>query len=176
MKTLMFDGHVGRDGAVVKTTRTGKQYATFSVANKSFSNGEEKVEWFEVVSYDSNFIEKRAQYLGKGSYVIISGSLKTEVRPDQTGKLWINHYVTANTIDTPRISSKNSEQGVQVSTQEVPVVSVYTGDTASEVYSTPSSQVQVVGAKTSPTIAIPSPQVQVSTFNNENIDEDELPF
>ena len=167
MKTLMFDGHVGKNGTVVKSTSTGKKYASFSVANKSFANGEEKVEWFDVVSYDPIFIEKRAQYLNKGSYVIISGSLKTEVRPDQNGKLWVNHYVTANTIDTPRVGSKSSEQGISVGTQgNENGVSTYTGGTPS-----------IISTSTSQVATTPQPQVQVSvTGSIVNNDPDDLPF
>ena len=157
MKTLMFDGHVGKNGTVVKTTSTGKKYASFSVANKSFANGEEKVEWFDVTTFDPIFIEKRAQYLNKGSYVIIAGTLKTEVRPDQNGKLWVNHYVVANTIDTPRVGNKTTEQGIPVGTQEsISEVSTFTAGTPSAVNipsevtvkPQPEVQVSVVGATT----------------------------
>lgn len=165
MKTLMFDGRVGANGTEVKTTKNGNKYARFSVANNVYTNGEEKTEWFDVITYDPTFIEKRAQYLTKGSYVIISGSLKTEVRVDN-GKIWVNHYVTASTIDTPRFSSnKNSEQNT-VST-DTPIVSTYTGGTPS-VISVPSEAV-----------AVPSPQVSVvgashtANFDNET---DDLPF
>ena len=171
MKTLMFDGHVGKNGTVVKSTSTGKKYASFSVANKSFANGEEKVEWFDVVSYDPIFIEKRAQYLSKGSYVIISGSLKTEVRPDQTGKLWVNHYVTAATIDTPRVGNKSSDQSTQAgtTTETTPIVSVFTAGTPNSI----NIPAQVT--------ATPQPQVQVSVAGASNnvgsVDEvDDLPF
>ena len=170
MKTLMFDGHVGKNGTVVKSTSTGKKYASFSVANKSFANGEEKVEWFDVVSYDPIFIEKRAQYLNKGSYVIISGSLRTEVRPDQTGKLWVNHYVTANTIDTPRVGNKTSEQGIPIGNQDnVAGVSTFTAGTPSavnipsEVTATPQSAIQVSVAG-------------VTTGMNSFDNTDDLPF
>ena len=152
MKTLMFDGRVGANGTEVKTTKNGKVYARFSVANNAYINGEEKTEWFDVISYDPTFIEKRAQYLTKGSYVIISGSLRTEVKPDQSGKLWVNHYVTATTIDTPRFGGKSTEQGVQVGST-TPQVSTYTGSTptiieqpVSEVVAVPSPAVSVVGA------------------------------
>ena len=132
MKIISFDGRVGANGTEVKMTKNGRQYARFSVANNSFINGEEKTEWFDVITYDQNFIEKRAQYLTKGSYVIINGHLKTEVNVDQSNKVWINHHVTASTIDTPRFGTKNEQQTVQ--TQFTHLCEVFRCRTLGEAY------------------------------------------
>lgn len=175
MKTIIFDGRVGQKGTEVKTSKNGKQYARFSVANNAYINGEEKTEWFDVTVYDPTFIEKRAQYLGKGSYVIVTGSISTEVRPDQTGKVWVNHYVVATNIDTPRLGGKPENKDGATTTTTTPVVSTFTGGTKSDmiaetiptVSTLPVSQVSVQ----------PQPEVAVSVagagFNN---DPDDLPF
>jgi single stranded DNA-binding protein len=131
MKTILFDGRIGANGTEIKTTKSGKPYARFSVANNTFANGEEKTEWYDVITYDQNFIEKRATYLTKGSYVIINGAIRTEVKIDSSNKVWINHYVTATTIDTPRFGTK-SENANQVSDADStqPALSTFTGNTA----------------------------------------------
>ena len=56
MKTITFDGRIGASGAEVRTTKGGKPYVRFSVANNSFANGAEKTEWYEVTSYDEYII------------------------------------------------------------------------------------------------------------------------
>ena len=136
MKTILFDGRIGANGTEIKTTKTGKPYARFSVANNTFTNGEEKTEWFDVITYDQNFIEKRASFLTKGSYVIINGAIRTEVKIDQSNKVWVNHYVTATTIDTPRLGTKNDTTGqITDVTATHPTLSTFTGNTATVVNS-----------------------------------------
>lgn len=166
MKIISFDGRVGANGVEVKTTKTGISYATFSVANNSFTNGNEETEWFDVTSFDPNFIEKRAKNITKGTYVIINGQLRTKMNVDRSGKVWINQYVTANTIDTPRFGVKNENVSSQNTTND-PVVSTYTGGTPNIVtetapeyvaHNTPSMQPVTVGS------------------NGVEIENDDLPF
>jgi len=164
MKTIIFDGRVGQNGTEVKTSRNGKQYAKFSVANNAYINGEEQTEWFEVTVYDPTFIEKRAQYLGKGSYVIVTGSIRTEIRPDKTGKIWINHYVTASNVDTPRLGGKNENKEVNV-TESVPVVSTFTGGTKSDL--------SITNPTAIPCQVIAQPQPSLAVVGST---DDDLPF
>lgn len=161
MKLISFDGRVGANGVEIKTSKTGSTYATFSVANNSFYNGNEKTEWFEVTSFDPNFVEKRAKNIGKGTYVIVNGPLRTEVNVDKTGKLWINHYVTANTVDTPRFGTKG-ESSASVQTDSM---STFTGGTASQAFNSPAMS---TGVPVAPAVVGVSAGV-----NNES---DDLPF
>jgi single stranded DNA-binding protein len=164
MKIITIDGRVGANGTEVKSTTTGKTYARFSLANNTFANGEEKTEWFDIISYDQTFIEKRAQYLGKGSYVIVTGNFRTETRVDKTGKMWVNHYVTATNIDTPRLGSKNSDnQSTETIAVTSPMVSTITGGTKSETV--------VTG------LAQPKPSVaSVASSSTNTVYDDDLPF
>lgn len=128
MKQIIFDGRIGKD-AEVRTTRGGKPFVRFSVANNSFVGGQDKTEWFDVTSYDPYVIENRVKYLTKGTYVIISGSLNTETAV-KDGKIWQNQYVTATTIDTPNFGKRdNAEATSQVNESSAPVVSTYTAAT-----------------------------------------------
>lgn len=167
MKTIILDGRVGSNGTEIKTTKTGKPYARFSMANNTFSNGEEKTEWYDVMCYDPTFIEKRAQFCGKGTYLIVTGSIRTEVRIDDKNKVWINHYITATNIDTPRFSSKNetSETNDTTVSRNEPLLSTYTGSTTTNVESKVKA-VQIPETKVT---------VQGSTFS-VNPNDDDLPF
>ena len=179
MKTIIFDGRVGQNGTEVKTSKNGKQYARFSVANNAYINGEERTEWFDVTVYDQTFIEKRAQYLGKGSYVIVTGSINTEIRPDRTGKIWVNHYVTATNVDTPRLGGKNENKDASASTT-TPVVSTFTGGTKSDLTESPMTTNMPQDAAPSQVSVQPEPNVAVSVAgvgasSSENY-VDDLPF
>lgn len=176
MKTIIFDGRVGQNGTEVKTSKSGKPYAKFSVANNAYINGEEQTEWFDVTVYDPTFIEKRAQYLGKGSYVIVTGNIRTEIRPDKTGKIWVNHYVTATNVDTPRLGGKN-ENKETASGSSAPVVSTFTGGTKSDLSETAPSTFSTSMAQVN---SQPNSDVAVSVVgassNNVHEDSDDLPF
>ena len=114
MKTMTFDGRIGASGAEVRTTKGGKPYVRFSVANNSFANGAEKTEWYEVTSYDEYIINNRVKYLTKGTYVIITGNPNIEVNV-RDGKIWLNQYITATTIDTPSFKKKEDDGTVSES-------------------------------------------------------------
>lgn len=118
MKQISFDGRIGKD-AEVFATRGGRKYVRFSVANDTFINGENKTEWFDVTSYDPYVVENRVKYLSKGRYVIVHGSLNTEVNA-KNGKIYLNQYVTANCIDTPLFGKKDDEKEEKVSTYTAP--------------------------------------------------------
>ena len=135
MKTITFDGRIGASGAEVRMTKGGKPYVKFSVANNSFANGAEKTEWYDITSYDPYIIENRVKFLTKGTYVIISGTPNVEVNVDRNGKVWLNQYVTASTIDTPTFKKKD-EDGAQSTVTENAGVSTYTGGTQSQYSST----------------------------------------
>lgn len=128
MKNLTFDGRLGAD-AEVKTTKSGKRYVKFSVANNTYSSGDTKTEWFDVTSFDPFVIEKRLNQLKKGRYVIVTGQLDVEANVDENRKLWLNQYVTANSIETPSFGGAKRDESPA---EEVPSdLSTYTGGTLS---------------------------------------------
>ena len=120
MKQISFDGRIGKNAEVL-ATKGGRKYVRFSVANDTFVNGENKTEWFDVTCYDPYVVENRVKYLSKGRYVIVHGSLNTEVNA-KNGKIYLNQYVTANCIDTPVFGKKDEEnKEEEVSTYTAPV-------------------------------------------------------
>ena len=175
MKTITFDGRIGASGAEVRMTKGGKPYVKFSVANNSFANGAEKTEWYDITSYDPYIIENRVKFLTKGTYVIISGTPNVEVNVDRNGKVWLNQYVTASTIDTPTFK-KRDEDGAQSTVTENASMSTYTGGTQSQYSSTsipkpePAPAVATVGS-------VPAPSVSESAADAMSVEiDDDLPF
>jgi len=133
MKLIIFDGRIGAKGAEVSSTRGGKPFVRFSVANNSFVNGQDKTEWFDVTSYDPFVIESKVKYLTKGTPVQIVGSLNTEVKVDNQGKVWVNQYVTADRIELMFNGKKDEDnQGGQNGSVSEGTVSTMTGGTQSE--------------------------------------------
>ena len=125
-KIIQFDGRVGKDGAELKQTVTGKQYLRFSVANNTYVNGQEKTEWFDVKVFDQFLIENVTKLLKKGTYVAIVGVPQTETNVDKNGRVWVNQYVTAYMVSVPSIGKRgesddvvNMSSGLSVTTQTV---------------------------------------------------------
>jgi single-stranded DNA-binding protein len=182
MKQIQFDGRIGANGAEVRTTKGGKQYVRFSVANNSFANGAEKTEWYDVTSYDPYVIENRVKYLTKGTYVIISGVPNIEVNVKE-GKIWLNQYVTATTIDTPSFKKKD-EDGAQSTVTENTSMSTYTGGTQSQYSSTsipkPQPAPATVSAGSMPSAGVmptpPPPSYDDAPEDNDYMADDDLPF
>lgn len=179
MKTITFDGRIGANGAEVRTTKGGKPYVRFSVANNSFANGAEKTEWFDVTSYDEYIINNRVKYLTKGTYVIITGTPNVEVNV-RDGKVWLNQYVTATTIDTPSFKRKDDETSTASSNTSNDVPSTFTGGTASTVLA-PKVEPAPAPAYAASVVSTPNPNVsaygsmqETSGYGNE--DPDDLPF
>lgn len=161
---MTFDGRIGASGAEVRTTKGGKPYVRFSVANNSFANGAEKTEWFDVTSYDEYIINNRVKYLTKGTYVIITGNPNIEVNV-RDGKIWLNQYITASTIDTPSFKKKEDDTTASGSS-EAP--STFTGGTESH---------QFV-PKTEPAPAYASSVASESSAMayGQAVDDDDMPF
>ena len=180
MKQIQFDGRIGANGAEVRTTKGGKQYVRFSVANNSFANGAEKTEWYDVTSYDPYVIENRVKYLTKGTYVIISGVPNIEVNVKE-GKIWLNQYVTATTIDTPSFKKKD-EDGAQATVTEN-TVSTFTGSTQQNSFTSipkPTPAPAVVSAGSMNNIGastiVPPPTYEDAPVDSDYMADDDLPF
>ena len=110
MKQIVIDGRLGKD-AVLGTTKTGRQYLRFSVANTTYSKNEgEKTEWFDVTTYDDFTIKYRQNVLKKGSYVIVTGTWNSETSVKDS-RVWLNHYVNATDINVPNLGNKK-ENGI----------------------------------------------------------------
>lgn len=123
MKQITIDGRLGKD-AVLGTTQNGRQYLRFSLANSTYSKNEgEKTEWFDVTTYDDFTIKYRQNVLKKGSYVIVTGTWKSETSVKDS-KVWLNHYVNATDINVPNLGTKKENLAPKVDTPSVPTPNI----------------------------------------------------
>ena len=127
MKTLIIDGRLGAD-AEIKTSKSGRQYITFNIANNEYVNGETKTEWYTVISYNPYAINTQMKVLKKGRYAICTGRPTTDVNVDRTNKVWVNQFMFADTIDTPSFGVGNGQKKESVAEG----MSTFTGGTPSE--------------------------------------------
>ena len=166
MKNLFFDGRIGKD-AEVKTTKNGRQYMQFVVANDTYTEGEKKTEWITVSCFDDRTIEAKGKYLTKGTYVLISGYPRVDARVDNNNNLWVNQYVTAATIDFGQTRRKEDEDGESAPVQK---------ETAPVAEAKPKRTTKK--AKVEETVSTFTPETQSDSFipTTNNMDDDELPF
>ena len=117
MKVITIAGNRGKS-AEVQSNQKG-EFITFSVAVTEGSRDNQKTNWFSCISYQTNI----AQYLQKGTKVVVQGSLSIEEKGDRTFhnirashiKFW-NDRNTMETIanselkqDQSKDTSENSE-------------------------------------------------------------------
>ena len=108
--------------------------------------------------YGTSWLEEQAD---KNGYVIINGTFNTEVNV-RNGKIYLNQYVTASTIDTPSFGAKTDDDEETVST--------FTGGTKSAPKTVQETK-PVVEAK----VEQPTHTPQTSSYNDMS-DDDDLPF
>ena len=161
MRIISFDGRIGKNAQIL-TAKNGRQYLRMSVANNIYTSKEERTDWFDVTCYDEFIVEKKGKYLTKGTYVIVTGTITTEVKTGADGRSWINHYVNASSIDLPRFG-KSQDESARV---EEPAVSVYTASTPTQ------RTYQENDSPSEPTISVQVPQYNVPKIENN----DDLPF
>ena len=97
MKIITFDGRLGKD-ATVKVGKSGKKFLSFTVANNSFYEGQQRVDWFDVACFDPYLVGRftdengNVRLLKKGTYVIITGTVNSAVNTGSNGNMYINHF------------------------------------------------------------------------------------
>lgn len=83
LNSCSFIGNLGKD-VEVRSTTSGKQVATFSLAVSDGRGDNAKTEWVNVVVWDK-LAEICQTYLKKGSKVYINGRMQTRSWEDQNG-------------------------------------------------------------------------------------------
>lgn len=165
MRSITIDGRLGKD-AEVGTTRNGRQYLKFNVANNDFVSGNTVTEWYSVTTFDPYMIENFPKRLMKGRYVIVTGKPDTEVKVDQNRNVWLNHYIRATAIDTPSFGDRKKEDGSTALSTEM---STYTAGTQS--YVAREAAAPVVEAA-----EVPANDAYAGGMNASDNGDDDLPF
>ena len=75
MNKIIFNGNLGKDAELTMAQNTGKAILKWSVAVSKGYKKEDGVNWFNCVMFGER-AEKLAQYLVKGTKVIVEGSLQ----------------------------------------------------------------------------------------------------
>lgn len=153
------DGRIGAKGAEKGVTRGGKEFIRFSLANNSFSGGQEKTVWYDVTCYDPFIIENKLEKLKKGTWVSVQGTLDVDSRVSDN-KVWINMNLTAFRIDIVNSGSSGSTESRQTA-EETP--SVYTGGTKSD----------LTKEETPKAVSVNEEEYSTGTFSSGT---DDLPF
>ena len=112
---IILTGRIGKDGAELKQTVTGKPYLRFSLANNKYVNGQEKTQWFDVKVFDQFTIENVGKLLTKGTPVYVCGDIVAEPNIDKTGRVWQNFYVTAIRVAIMNTGRKDKDEIVNMS-------------------------------------------------------------
>jgi len=165
MRQITLDGRIGKGGAKVMKSSNGRDYVRFDIANDAFVDGTNKTDWFSITCFDPYIVSKKSEFLKQGRYVIVQGTIKSEVNT-KNGKIWLNHYVTANNIELPSFGKREEKD------EDEPLVSTFTGGTKSEEIIEHNGQVP-----TNPVIKEPQPQV--SAMQSAPVgwgNDDDLPF
>ena len=113
MQHLMLEGRLGRD-AEIKTTARGRKYVSFTLAVDALDkNGEKTTNWYNVSSFQENHIGKFAEYLKKGSGLIVMGTPSYGLWTDKNGVTKIDLNVRASHLEFPSFGGKKDENGTQ---------------------------------------------------------------
>lgn len=168
MKIILVDGFLGKDCEILTSKFDGKQYAKFSIGNKTYVGGKEKTEWFDITYKEP--LESKCKLLKKGQYVIVNGVLTSEVNIDKTNKVWLNQHVTAvgpQSVEIPNRGGQNKESDQTVST--------YTGGTPSIVAEEKKEAPKAEAKAAEPVyVAVTNTPSPVDEFNDTA--DNDLPF
>lgn len=121
MNWLLIEGHVG-NAAEIRSTPTGKQVTGFSVASNQGWGENKRVVWFRC-SWWGDRGTKIAEYLVKGTHVLVQGEIDMEPRiwTGRTGETLASLEVTVR--DVRLLGSKQDGEAMPQSmdsVQEVP--------------------------------------------------------
>lgn len=111
MVIVIVMGNLGGDPET-RFAPSGQKIVSFSVASNSKRKGKEETTWWRVTIFGDRF-DKMLTYLKKGSSVIISGEMSTELWTDREGRQHIQHNVIADSVKFSPFgkSDRQQEQG-----------------------------------------------------------------
>jgi single-strand DNA-binding protein len=107
-KTLLM-GHLGRDPKVSHTS-SGKTKVTMTLATSSYyGEGEKRTDWHNVECW-AKLAENCAQYLSKGSAVLVEGELRHDVWKNDAEEYQHRYYINAKNIKFLDKVTKNEDK------------------------------------------------------------------
>ena len=179
MNIRIVDGRLTKD-AQVKTSKEGKKFLMFTLANNSFSRGETITTYFNVVSYNDYDVkcQETDNKFSKGKLFVVSG-FPNEVMTIKDNKTYLNRNIIAHNIEPGTFSSKETTQQATTTYHDVAPVttpSCETPEIPQPVVSTPVAEAigQPVDSTpaSEPTYTVSAPSVASQLVN----EPDDLPF
>ncbi len=96
MVIVLLMGNLGADPET-RFTASGQKVTTLRVASNSKKKGKDETTWYRVTIFGDRF-DKMLPYLKKGSGLVVSGELTTELWTDREGRQQIQHNVIADSV------------------------------------------------------------------------------
>ena len=104
---LSINGRLGSD-AEIKTSKNDNQFVSMRVASNDFANGEKTTTWISVV-WSGERALKMAQYMKKGSSVLIHGTGRFSTYQDKNGSAQVAIDVMADRVDFDSNTSNSGD-------------------------------------------------------------------
>lgn len=112
----MFNGNLGKDAELTMAKNTGKAILKWSVAVKKGYKKDDGVNWFNCVMFGDRG-EKLAQFLVKGTKVIVEGSLQLSSYDGTDGT---KKYSTDIFVDNVELDGNKKEDNISNSSDITP--------------------------------------------------------
>jgi len=116
VQIISIAGTTGRD-AEYKTTQSGAEMCSTSVAVNGYANGEKTTTWYDVTSWGKGS-EGLARMLRKGSKIACSGELSTR---EHNGKTYLQVRTNGITVQGTPAGGTDAPQEPQRSSRQAPV-------------------------------------------------------
>ena len=116
MQIISIAGTTGKD-AEFKTTQSGAEMCSTSVAVNGYANGEKTTTWYDVTSWGKGS-EGLARILRKGSKVACSGELSTR---EHNGKTYLQVRTNGITVQGTPAGRTDAPQEPQRYSRQAPV-------------------------------------------------------
>lgn len=117
MQIISIAGTTGRD-AEYKTTQSGAEMCSTSVAVNGYANGEKTTTWYDVTSWGKGS-EGLARMLRKGSKIACSGELSTR---EHNGKTYLQVRTNGITVQGTPAGGTDAPQEPQRSSRQAETV------------------------------------------------------
>lgn len=122
MNKIIIIGNLGKDAEVRKSSN-GTNYLTFAIADNEIVKGERKTYWYNVTAFTFN--EKLVQYYKKGSSLMVTGTVVSDVDLGKDGVSRCRRDVTAVSIDFVGGGKQDSEKEHTTTTFDNNEVNMY---------------------------------------------------
>ena len=116
MNSVVLGGSVSFIGKTFQS-KNGNDMLTFGIGTKKNVKGKDYFDSFEVLCYGS-IIEYVNKYLGKGDYVIVTGSLSTRLLTAQDGTQIRKYTIIANDVESVRKAELSAQEAYKKESDE----------------------------------------------------------